>query len=401
MIDRYQSTIDSPIFPTLSEASQNELRELLQAEIDKQTKAEKQEIIRSLLNYMQELMKDSDIELSLLVTHDSDKTIGVREYYPPVEEDDEDEEDEGWVMESNNIGVPDMFEGLEEESATEEETAEVEPQRKKKKKSVGIIVKFKDGTVIHEKKAVHTWLNALRKIGLDVICNNSRRHEAWHNVDGKDVCIVERVQTFREDTGESPQSLVDGYYVMTQLSNSQKIKDLNALGRFLPKLGIKVEWVSEEGDSTDVETPTIEAPNNASHQYDRTKYILNGSKPLNKRRFAHALVKKYVEDHQEVDYEGLKRVFRPEIISGRGVVRSITDLDDIRPEEQPKRYLMKDDELIYLPQSDDIITVCSQWNPDRIAPMIEIARSIGYSVEEVGNETLDGDGSIHPMILPH
>lgn len=148
-------------------------------------------------------------------------------------------------------------EQLEEENEPVETPESTEPLRKKKK-SVGIIVKFKDGTIIHEKKAVHTWLNALRKIGLDVICNNSRRHEAWHNVDGKDVCIVERMQTFREDTGESPQSLIDGYYVMTQLSNSQKIKDLNALSRFLPKLGIKVEWVNEDDNQTEESKPAKE-----------------------------------------------------------------------------------------------------------------------------------------------
>lgn len=149
------------------------------------------------------------------------------------------------------VSEPSVEEEQTEEESDSIETPESPEPLRKKKKSVGIIVKFKDGTVIHEKKAVRTWLNALRKIGLDVICNNSRRHEAWHNVDGKDVCIVERVQTFREDTGESPQSQVDGYYVMTQLSNSQKVKDLNALGRFLPKLGIKVEWVNEDDNQVE------------------------------------------------------------------------------------------------------------------------------------------------------
>lgn len=145
-----------------------------------------------------------------------------------------------------------------EEGRDPEETPEQTEPLRKKKKSVGFVVKFKDGTVIHEKKAVDTWLNALRKIGLDVICNNSRRHEAWHSVDGKDVCIVERVQTFREDTGDSPQSFKDGYYVMTQLSNLQKIKDLNALSRFLPKLGIKVEWVKEDDNQKEEPEQSVE-----------------------------------------------------------------------------------------------------------------------------------------------
>lgn len=275
----------------------------------------------------------------------------------------------------------------EEELDADVMSEPIEAQRKKKK-SVGIVVKFGDGTVIHENKAVQTWLKALRKIGLDVICNNSRRHEAWHVVDGKDICIVDRVQTFRKDTSESPQTAVDGYFVMTQLSNLQKIKDLNALGVFLPNLGIKVEWEGEDDDATEADDGVAaEVVRNNSRQYDRTKYALMGGTPLKKRRFALALVRQYVKDHPAVDYAGLKRVFRPEIIGGRGVVRSISDLDDIRPEEQPKRYMMKEDELIYLPQVDDIITVCSQWNFERIAQLVEVAKSLGYEVSEVDSDT--------------
>ncbi len=109
-------------------------------------------------------------------------------------------------------------------------------------KSIGFTVAFADGTVIHEKKAVTTWLLALQKIGLETICNNRRRHGAWHRVDGKDVCIVEREETVRSSDGNSPQTFVDGFYVMTQLSNTQKEKDLLALNEFMPKLGIKIVW---------------------------------------------------------------------------------------------------------------------------------------------------------------
>lgn len=104
---------------------------------------------------------------------------------------------------------------------------------------------FRDGTVFHEKKAVNTWLQSLRKIGLETICNNRRKHTAWHQVNGQDICIVERTETVRESDGKSPQKPVDGFYVMTQLSNEQKEKDLLALGEYLPKLGIKVIWDDE------------------------------------------------------------------------------------------------------------------------------------------------------------
>ncbi len=119
-----------------------------------------------------------------------------------------------------------------------------ESQKISRAKSVGFSVSFKDGTIIHEKKAVRTWYLALKKIGLEVICNNRSRHGAWHRVAGQDVCVVERTQTFRDD-GKSPQTLYDGFYIMTQLSNDQKEKDLLELGRFMPQLGIKVIWDEE------------------------------------------------------------------------------------------------------------------------------------------------------------
>lgn len=131
-----------------------------------------------------------------------------------------------------------------EETVQEEDEDSPEP-RFTKAKSIGFTVAFKDGTVFHEKKAVNTWIKALKKIGLENICNNRSKHSAWHRVAGQDICIVERTETVRDSDGKSPQTLVDGFYVMTQLSNDQKEKDLLALGEYLPKLGIKVIWDDE------------------------------------------------------------------------------------------------------------------------------------------------------------
>ncbi len=133
-----------------------------------------------------------------------------------------------------------------------EETTTPDPKFTKAK-SIGFSVSFRDGTVYHEKKAVNTWILALKKIGLENICNNRSRHEAWHRVNGQDICIVERTETVRDSDGKSPQTFVDGFYVMTQLSNDQKEKDLLALGEYIPKLGIKVIWDDDVEETADVE----------------------------------------------------------------------------------------------------------------------------------------------------
>lgn len=138
----------------------------------------------------------------------------------------------------------------EEESLSDFDAASTEP-RITKTKSIGFSVVFRDGTTYHEKKAVDTWILALKKIGLENICNNRSRHAAWHRVNGQDICIVERTETTRDSDGKSPQTLVDGFYVMTQLSNTQKEKDLLALGEYMPKLGIKVVWDDDVSAPTD------------------------------------------------------------------------------------------------------------------------------------------------------
>lgn len=143
--------------------------------------------------------------------------------------------------------------------AESEEIVTSEPKFTKAK-SIGFSVSFRDGTVYHEKKAVNTWILALKKIGLENICNNRSRHDAWHRVNGQDICVVERTETVRDSDGKSPQTLVDGFYVMTQLSNDQKEKDLLALDKYMPKLGIKVIWDDDVVDSEndyEQKTPTI------------------------------------------------------------------------------------------------------------------------------------------------
>ena len=152
-----------------------------------------------------------------------------------------------------------------EPNGTGNEVVAVPETRSTKAKSIGFSVSFRDGTVFHEKKAVNTWLLALKKIGLETICNNRSKHTAWHRVNGQDICIVERSETVRDSDGKSPQTQVDGFYVMTQLSNDQKEKDLLALGEYMPKLGIKVIWDDEVEDSNEEPAKTPVVNEDASH----------------------------------------------------------------------------------------------------------------------------------------
>lgn len=239
-----------------------------------------------------------------------------------------------------------------------------------RKRSIGFSVKFEDGTIIKEDKAIFTFVNTLKKIGLARIANE--HPEIQHSG-------YSLVGTRKYDATSKKQEFVDGYYVYTNISNDDKISDLLTLSNYY-SLNLVITKDADENGETEVITRKSRAINQPS--YDHTLYRFEGSEPMNKRRFAHAAVKKYVEDHPNVDYEALKVAFPPQIIGARGVVRSIMDLNDIKQDEIPKRYLMDDSDLIEL-KNDDIITVCSQWNVDRMNKMIKVVREHGYTVEEI------------------
>ena len=149
----------------------------------------------------------------------------------------------------------------EEKDADGEEESDIQVVRGSKAKSIGFSVSFRDGTVYHERKAVQTWILALKKIGLENICNNKSRHKAWHRVAGQDICIVERTETVRKSDGKSPQTYIDGFYVMTQISNDQKVNDLQNLAKYFPDMGITVQWDNETEETTSdmaAEEPVID-----------------------------------------------------------------------------------------------------------------------------------------------
>ena len=239
-----------------------------------------------------------------------------------------------------------------------------------RKRSIGFTVKFEDGTIIKEDKAIFTFVNALKKIGLARIANE--HPEIQHSG-------YSLVGTRKYEATSKKQEFVDGYYVYTNISNDDKISDLLTLSNYY-SLNLVITKDADENGETEVITRKSRAINQPS--YDHTLYRFEGSEPMNKRRFAHAAVKKYVEDHPNVNYEALKVAFPPQIIGARGVVRSIMDLNDIKQDEIPKRYLMDDNDLIEL-NNDDIITVCSQWNVERMNKMVKVVRDLGYTVEEV------------------
>ena len=95
----------------------------------------------------------------------------------------------------------------------------------------GLRVTFPDGTVIWHKAAINTFVDALRKVGLDLIPRVGIEHGGY-NLVGKD----------KRPTvpGRVWQHEVDGWYIYSNISNETKAEDLKKISKFY-KLGMKVE----------------------------------------------------------------------------------------------------------------------------------------------------------------
>ena len=118
---------------------------------------------------------------------------------------------------------------------SEKEPTEVEPHEPTKhieNTTKGMRVTFPDGTVIWHRQAIDTFIDALRKIGLERIPPLGIEHGNGYNLVSRD----------KRPTvpGRIWQHECDGWYIYSNISNSQKVQDLQRISdRY--RLGLKIE----------------------------------------------------------------------------------------------------------------------------------------------------------------
>ena len=122
---------------------------------------------------------------------------------------------------------------------------------------------------------------------------------------------------------------------------------------------------------------------------DYTKYEIDGSKrKYGKARMVHQVIKRYVDEHPEVTFNALLKIFPKE---WRGVKRSengcfIRKAEACRQKEESgyTRHFLKDEEIIAL--ADGEIAVSTQWGLGNIQPFIDgvnANKSIGLRISAV------------------
>ena len=118
---------------------------------------------------------------------------------------------------------------------SEEEPTEVKPHEPTKhieNTTKGMRVTFPDGTVIWHRQAIDTFIDALRKIGLERIHTVGIEHGNGYNLVSRD----------KRPTvpGRIWQHECDGWYIYSNISNGTKSEDLKRISDYY-HLGLKIE----------------------------------------------------------------------------------------------------------------------------------------------------------------
>ncbi len=136
------------------------------------------------------------------------------------------------------------------------------------------------------------------------------------------------------------------------------------------KLQIEVSFDKDEGlvmeliDQVDRKPASISKDGDSVSTRDSSKYSIDGSEPLKKRRFVLAVVRKYVESHPGISYEQLRERF-PDSLSNsplHGVFRPY-EVIQRKLQNQPdlvKRFFLEPEDLISLSDGTKL-TVYNQW----------------------------------------
>lgn len=111
-----------------------------------------------------------------------------------------------------------------------------EPTKHIENVTKGLKVTFPDGSVIWHKAAINTFVESLRKIGLDRIPEVGITHSGY-NLVSKD--------KRPNETGHIWQHECDGWYIYSNISNGTKVADLKLISKHF-HLNLKIEEVKPE-----------------------------------------------------------------------------------------------------------------------------------------------------------
>ena len=118
-----------------------------------------------------------------------------------------------------------------------------------------------------------------------------------------------------------------------------------------------------------------------SKKFDKTKYNFDGQ-VLGKGRLVLSVIKRHVETNPTTTFSNLEKSFPKKLQGAWGCFDTVEKAEQILDSSGHKRHFMNPEEVIAL--ADSKIAVCTQWGIDNIGSLVEAAKGLGHSIEEVG-----------------
>lgn len=181
---------------------------LLQAVDELEEEIIKTEVLPSITQEIEPRLRQIKRKLVLVVDYDPDALLNVKL--------------------SRKVNISQLIEGkplsgnIQIKAEKKEYKEDIHRCFSEKGETKGLIVTYKDGTVVCERNAWCTFLKVLNEIGLDMVSQVGVTHFGYNLVDTKK----------RLDKDVEWQKKVGEYYVYYNLSNRQKIRDLQMISDF-------------------------------------------------------------------------------------------------------------------------------------------------------------------------
>lgn len=155
--------------------------------------------------------------------------------------------------------------------------------------------------------------------------------------------------------------------------------DAELIDNALKEISLKIFSTSNTGTTKPVnyERDAVEG----SQTRDTTKYRINGkSKRLAKNRFVLELVRQYLAKNP-TSFSQLKNLFKDEYQGSTGFINELDLVKTKYANKSDKRHFTATDEV--LESSDGVqFMVSTQWGKHNITEVIELAKRLGFQVEE-------------------
>jgi hypothetical protein len=117
-------------------------------------------------------------------------------------------------------------------------------------------------------------------------------------------------------------------------------------------------------------------------QRDKTKYSFKGTGiVLPKNRFVLELVRVYLKKHPS-DFTTLKNIFKDEYQGSTGVINRLDFVNNKYANKSNKRHFTGKDEILISKDNVQFV-VSTEWGKHNVRNIVNIARKIGFEIEEV------------------